>query len=55
VLKRLLLLAVMGVALAACNNPGTDTTSPVDGLESPMATDSVLPSDSDMLEVSPSP
>ena len=58
-LKRLLLIVAMGAALAACNpsNPG----SSVDGVGSPAASDSVLPSDSampsasDMLEVSPSP
>jgi hypothetical protein len=59
VLKRLLLLAAMGLALAACN-PATSSTAPDDGIGSPAATDSVpvdsgLESPSDMLEVSPSP
>ena len=52
-LKRLLLLAAMGVALAACG-PGASPTTPAGG-ESPAATDSVLPSASDMIDVSPSP
>ena len=52
-LKRLLLLAAMGIALVACN-PSTPGSS-VDGLGSPVMTDPVLPSASDMLEVSPSP
>lgn len=53
-LKRLLLLAAMGIALVACNNPSTPGSS-VDDLGSPAMTDPVLPSASDMLEVSPSP
>ena len=52
-LKRLLLIVAMGAALAACN-PSTPGSS-VDGVQSPATTDSVLPSGSDMLEVSPSP
>ena len=53
-LKRLLLLAAMGVALAACG-PAASPTTPGDGIESPAATDSALPSASDMIDVSPSP